>query len=81
MKRKIAQLVYTYLTCHKSKIEHHKPSGLMQPLDIPEWKLDNIHMDFVTGLSNTLRGSDVIWVVMDKLTIWLTLFQLRSVFL
>lgn len=38
MKRDIAQFVYSCLTFQKSKIEHKKPSGLMQPLDIPEWK-------------------------------------------
>ena len=33
------------LTCQKSKIEHQKPSGLMQSLSIPEWKWDSISMD------------------------------------
>ena len=40
----------------------------MQPLDILEWKWDNILMDFVTGLSNTPRESDAIWVIVDRLT-------------
>lgn len=40
----------------------------MQPLDVPEWIWDNISMDFVTGLPNTAKGNDAIWVVVDRLT-------------
>src|SRR3954471_20710393 len=40
----------------------------MQPLEIPEWKWDNITMDFVTGFPHTARGFDAIWVVVDRLT-------------
>ena len=38
MKREVAQFVYACLTCQKSKVEHQKPVGLMQALEIPEWK-------------------------------------------
>ncbi|XP_058762909.1 uncharacterized protein LOC131636300 [Vicia villosa] len=68
MKRNIAQFVYACLTCQKSKVEHQKPSGLMQPLEIPEWKWDSITIDFVTGVPHTARGFDAIWVVVDRLT-------------
>ena len=56
LKRDVAQFVYAYLTCQKSKVEHQRPAGLLQPLDIPEWKWDSISMDFVTGLPVTQRG-------------------------
>ena len=68
MKSDVARFVYACLTCQKSKVEHQKPAGLMQPLEVPEWKWDSILMDFVTGLPNTLRGHDSIWVIVDRLT-------------
>jgi len=46
MKKDIAEFVYACLVSQKSKIEHQKPSGLMQPLFVPEWKWDSISMDF-----------------------------------
>lgn len=50
MKKDVVEFVYSCLTFQKSKIEHHKPSRLMQTLSIPERKWDNISMDFVVGL-------------------------------
>lgn len=49
MKKDVAEIIYSCLTCQKSRIEYHKPSGLMQPLSIPEWNWDTISMDFVVG--------------------------------
>ena len=63
MKKDIAEFVYSCLTCQKSKIEHQKPSGLMQPLSIPEWKWDGISMDFVSGLPRTPSNCEAIWVL------------------
>ncbi|MCI20147.1 polynucleotidyl transferase ribonuclease H fold, partial [Trifolium medium] len=55
MKRQISEFVYACLVCQKSKIEHQKPSGLLQPLFVPEWKWDSIAMDFVGGLPRTKK--------------------------
>ena len=68
MKKEVAQFVLAYLTCQKAKVEHQKPGGTLQPLDISVWKWDNIAMDFVMHLPRTVRGHDVIWVVVDRLT-------------
>ena len=38
MKREIAQFMEQCLTCQQIKALHQKPSGLLQPLPIPEWK-------------------------------------------
>ena len=50
------------------KLEHQRPSGLLQQLSIPEWKWDMITMDFVSGLPRTSCGYDAIWVIVDRLT-------------
>ncbi|GJU76341.1 putative reverse transcriptase domain-containing protein [Tanacetum coccineum] len=68
MKADIAAYVSKCLTCAKVKAEHQRPSGLLvQPL-IPEWKWDNIMMDFITKLSKSSQGFDTIWVIVDQLT-------------
>nr|GFD04535.1 putative reverse transcriptase domain-containing protein [Tanacetum cinerariifolium] len=46
MKKDIAMYVSKCLTCSKVKAEHQKPSGLLQQPEIPEWKWENITMDF-----------------------------------
>ncbi|GJR09002.1 putative reverse transcriptase domain-containing protein [Tanacetum coccineum] len=45
------------------KAEHQRPSGLLVQPKIPEWKWDNITMDFVTKLPKTSQGYDTIWIV------------------
>ncbi|GJX56327.1 retrotransposon protein, putative, ty3-gypsy subclass [Tanacetum coccineum] len=68
MKHDVARYVAKCLTCQQVKIEHQRASGLLQPLDIPTWKWDQISMDFVTGLPRTFKMNDAIWVVVDRLT-------------
>ncbi|GJV05756.1 putative reverse transcriptase domain-containing protein [Tanacetum coccineum] len=50
MKADIATYVSKCLTCARVKAEHQRPSGLLVQLEIPEWKWDNIMMDFITKL-------------------------------
>jgi hypothetical protein len=40
--------------------------GLLQPLSIPEWKWDDISMNFIVGLPLTARKFDSIWVIVDR---------------
>ncbi|KAG8502829.1 hypothetical protein CXB51_000475 [Gossypium anomalum] len=68
MKRDISEFVSRCLICQQVKAEHQVPSGLLQPVLVPEWKWDRVTMDFVTGLPLTLKKKDAIWVVIDKLT-------------
>ncbi|GJW51193.1 putative ribonuclease H-like domain-containing protein [Tanacetum coccineum] len=67
MKADIATYVSKCLTCAKVKEEHQRPSGLLVQPKIPEWKWDNITMDFVTKLPKMSQGYDTIWVAFDLL--------------
>jgi hypothetical protein len=40
----------------------------LQPLSIPDWKWDDISMDFIMSLPMTTRKFDSIWVIVDRLT-------------
>ncbi|WOG96005.1 hypothetical protein DCAR_0415335 [Daucus carota subsp. sativus] len=68
MKKEIAEWVSKCYTCQRVKAEHQRPSGLLQPLDIPEWKWEHLAMDFVVGLPRTRANHDAIWVIIDRLT-------------
>ncbi|GKE18618.1 putative reverse transcriptase domain-containing protein [Tanacetum coccineum] len=68
MKKDIAIYVSRCLTCLKVKAEHHRPSGLLQQHEIPEWKWERIAMDFVTKLPKTSSRHDASWVIVDRLT-------------
>ena len=68
MKRDVAKYVERCLTCQQVKAEHQRPSGPLQPLRIPEWKWEDISMDFILGLPLTPKGYSVIWVIVDRLT-------------
>ncbi|GJV49795.1 putative reverse transcriptase domain-containing protein [Tanacetum coccineum] len=68
MKADIATYVSKCLTCAKVKAEHQRPSGLLVQPEIPQWKWDNIMMDFVTKLPKSSQGYDTIWVIIDRLT-------------
>ena len=65
MKRDISEFVTKCLICQRVKAEHQVPSGLLQPIRIPEWKWDRITMDFVVGLPLTERKHDSVWVIVD----------------
>ncbi|GJX51185.1 putative reverse transcriptase domain-containing protein [Tanacetum coccineum] len=68
MKADIATYVSKCLTCARVKAEHQRPSGLLVQPEIPEWKWDNITMDFITKLPRSSQGFDTIWVIVDRLT-------------
>jgi hypothetical protein len=56
MKRDVAAHVALCDTCHRVKAEHQRPARLLQPLKIPEWKWEEISMDFIVGLPRTPTG-------------------------
>ena len=80
MKRHVGDFVRQCLTCQQVKVEHQKPTGLLQPLEVAEWKYEHITMDFVTHLPRTSWRHDIVWVIVDQLTksvhflaVWMTL--------
>jgi transposase InsO family protein len=68
MKREIEEYVVVCDSVQRIKAEHQRPAGLLKLLQIPQWKWDEIGMDFIVGLSRTRTGYDSIWVVVDRLT-------------
>ncbi|GJY71156.1 putative reverse transcriptase domain-containing protein [Tanacetum coccineum] len=69
-----ANIVADALSCKERnkplrvKAEHQRPSGLLVQPKIPQWKWDNITMDFVIKLPKSSQGCDTIWVIIDRLT-------------
>jgi transposase InsO family protein len=68
----MAEDVKRYVTvchlCQKNKARQGKPSGLLQPLELPHVPWHTVTMDFITQLPRTESGHDAILVVVDKLT-------------
>jgi hypothetical protein len=52
----------------ETKAEHQRLAELLQPLKIPEWKWEEIGMDFIVGLRRTWAGYDSISVIVHFLT-------------
>jgi hypothetical protein len=70
MKHETAHYVAECDTCRRFKADHMRPTGLLQPLHIPDWKWEDISMDFIVGLPLSTHKSDSIWVIID----WFTKF-------
>jgi hypothetical protein len=68
MKRETAHYVLECDTCRKVKADYMKHRGLLQPLSVPDWKWDDISMDFIVGLPLTTHKFNSIWVIVDRLT-------------
>ncbi|XP_070039399.1 uncharacterized protein [Nicotiana tomentosiformis] len=50
MKKDIVGHVFRCWNCQHVKYEHQKLGGLLQKIDIPEWKRESVTMDFVVEL-------------------------------
>jgi hypothetical protein len=68
MKRAIAEYMALCDNCQRVKVERQRPARLLQPLKIPEWKWEEISMNFIVGLPKTESGYDSIWVIVDRLS-------------
>jgi len=67
-KKEIAVYVARCDTCCRVRAIHMKPAGLLQPLSVPEWKWEEVSMDFIKGLPTTRKENNSVWVIIDRLT-------------
>jgi hypothetical protein len=68
LKRDVVAHMAVCDVCQRVKAEHQRPTRLLHPLKVPEWKWEEIGMDFIARLPRTPKGYDSIWVVVDRLT-------------
>ena len=47
MKKDIGKFISKCMNCQLVKAEQKKPSGLLQPLEVPTWKWEQISMDYL----------------------------------
>jgi hypothetical protein len=60
LKKDVVSHVALCDVCQRVKTEHQRHAGLLHPLKIPEWKWEEIGMDFIVGLPRTSTGYDSI---------------------
>ena len=58
LKKNIVEFVSKFANCQQVKAEHLKLGGLIQIMDVPTWKWEDINMDFIVGLLRT-RGKKI----------------------
>lgn len=67
MKTDVESLIKQCSVCQHNKHSHQHPSGLLQPLPIPEGVWQDLSMDFIEALPKS-QGHTVILVVVDRLS-------------
>src|SRR5438105_722337 len=68
MKGEIARCIAECDVCQRVKADHLESAKQLQPLAIPSWKWEDLHMDSIVGLPRTQKGYDSICVIVDQLT-------------
>ena len=63
------------------KSEHQKLGGLLQEIQVPTSKWEDIIMDFVVGLPQTQKQYDSIWMVVDRFTKSVHFIPIKSTYL
>jgi hypothetical protein len=80
LKKDIANYLAKCLECQQVKEDHRHPARLLQLLPIPEWKLETISMDFITGLPKSTKKNDAIMIVVEKLSKCSHFIPVKSIF-
>ena len=68
LKNDIEEFVTNSPNFQQLNVEHQKTCGLLQEIEVPTWKWEDINLDFMVGLARTQKQFDTIWVVVDRLT-------------
>jgi hypothetical protein len=66
MKKYVVDYIVNCMECHRVKVEHRHPTGLLQPLPIPEKKWEVVTIDFITKFPRKEKKHDSIMVVVDN---------------
>ncbi|KAE8662634.1 cytochrome P450 78A7-like [Hibiscus syriacus] len=65
MKDSVELYVKTCLVCQQDKVENRQPTGLLEPLPVPQRPWDAITLDFISALPKS-EGYGSIMVVVDR---------------
>ncbi|XP_068328115.1 uncharacterized protein [Pyrus communis] len=68
MKREIVEYVSRCAICQQVKAERKKPFGLMHTFPVPQWKWEDITLDFMYKLPRMRNVYADIWVIVVQLT-------------
>ncbi|KAH0636581.1 hypothetical protein KY289_036496 [Solanum tuberosum] len=68
MKKGVAEFVAKCPNCQQVKVEHQRPGGLAQNIELSEWKWEMNNIDFIIGLPRSHRHHDSIWMIVDRMT-------------
>jgi len=79
MHKDIREYVQNCLVCQQAKTTTFLPSGLLQPLPIPNQIWEDLAIDFITGLPSP-GGYTVILVVIDRLSKYAYFSPLKAYF-
>ena len=63
----MAKFISRCLDCQQVKVEGKYLDGLLQPIEILEWKWEVTSLDFITSLVRKVRQHDSIMVMANKL--------------
>ena len=67
MSRDIKKYIGTCNISQKTKLRHHVPIGMLQPIPIPSQPFEVVSMDFIPELPESSRYNNIL-VIIDKLT-------------
>lgn len=80
IKKEVAEYLVNCLEYQQVKTEHCHLARFLHLLHIPKWKWKTISIDFIMGLPKSKRKSDLIKVVVNKLSKFAHFIQVQSTY-